>query len=128
VADQGKTDYVFDSETGIIKINGKEFKLSRKLEDMVDFSGRVMIVSRCGGAIAGTIAAFERGEWVSYANAGSRIKELHAEENRIKVEMLGLSSEFDKFFEPVGLRDEFGGDSLSFTRLIRVLVKAIAKE
>lgn len=118
--------YVFDSGTGILRINGKDFKLSAPGDVLTDFGSRMVTVMGVAGAIREAIDSFSRGEWLSYANAGEKIKALNAEARMAKGDLDGLSAEFNTFFDPRGVRAEFGENAPAFTHFVKSLIRGAA--
>ncbi len=131
----------FDRETGILKVNGKEFKLAVPAEDLVKFSQGVSEdlrahadTSQALASLGGLVSGFERGEWKNYSNAGQRIKILHQEVSKMQKEakltqarLESRAASFGKLWEPEGLYAEFGSDSLSYTKMIRTVLQEFAK-
>lgn len=127
MVDSGKAPYVFDSATGILRINGKQFRLKATAEAITEYGGRLAALMGAAGAIGGAIDCFARGEWKDYSNAGEKIRALNAESRLIRGQLVLFASEFNVFFEPAGVRAEFGEDASAFTQFVKSLLLGIAE-
>lgn len=129
MVDSSKAPYVYDSRTKVLRINGKSFKLADKItaDAMIEYGGRLAVLLGTAGAIERAIGGFARGEWADYRNAGEKIKALNAEAKLAKEQLAALSAEFDGFFEPAGVREQFGDDSAAYTHFVKSLVRGVAE-
>lgn len=127
MVEPGKSPYVFDAETRTLRINGKVYTLTATEEVIADYGSRVATAMGVGSAIREAIDGFARGEWVSYANAGDKIKALNLEAKEIKRQIEGLSAEFSSFFDPAGVQVEFAESGPAFHHFVKALLRIVAE-
>lgn len=140
-ADQCAKKWEYDPEARAIRAGGKEFKLQISLEDLGTFSSVVNDYSKAWlftveaqQAVKDQIAGFTAGKWPSYKNAGQRIKALRAREAELDQEVVvakqaltAAASEFGKLFKPEGLYAELAGDEVEWAKLIKHVLREVAK-
>ncbi len=137
----GSRKWEYDPATRVIRAAGKEFTLQISVEDLGKFSSVVSDYSKAWlftveaqQAIKGQIESFTAGKWPSYKNAGQRIKALRAREAELDQEVVAAkqaltsaASEFGKLFKPDGLYAEFAGDEVEWAKLIKYVLREVAK-